>query len=49
MEVVGDFEFGNLDLLGSGAFAAVFKGRHLVVCNIDFLTNWTVIYDCVTI
>jgi hypothetical protein len=31
MEVVGEFEFGNLGLLGSGAFAAVFKGRHVVV------------------
>nr|CAD7198320.1 unnamed protein product [Timema douglasi] len=28
MEVVGDFEYNNKDLIGHGAFAVVFKGRH---------------------
>ncbi|XP_074045340.1 serine/threonine-protein kinase ULK2 isoform X3 [Macrotis lagotis] len=28
MEVVGDFEYSKKDLVGHGAFAVVFKGRH---------------------
>nr|CAD7590341.1 unnamed protein product [Timema genevievae] len=28
MEGVGDFEYNNKDLIGHGAFAVVFKGRH---------------------
>lgn len=28
MEVVGDFEYNSKDLIGHGAFAVVFKGRH---------------------
>ncbi|XP_072312208.1 serine/threonine-protein kinase ULK2 [Eucyclogobius newberryi] len=28
MEAVGDFEYGRKDLVGHGAFAVVFKGRH---------------------
>ncbi|XP_056138986.1 serine/threonine-protein kinase ULK2 [Lampris incognitus] len=28
MEPVGDFEYGRKDLVGHGAFAVVFKGRH---------------------
>ncbi|XP_062887372.1 serine/threonine-protein kinase ULK2 isoform X1 [Mobula hypostoma] len=28
MEVVGDFEYNRKDLIGHGAFAVVFKGRH---------------------
>ncbi|PIO16480.1 hypothetical protein AB205_0037920 [Aquarana catesbeiana] len=28
MEVVGDFEYCRKDLIGHGAFAVVFKGRH---------------------
>ncbi|KAJ7308812.1 hypothetical protein JRQ81_008080 [Phrynocephalus forsythii] len=28
MEVVGDFEYSKKDLIGHGAFAVVFKGRH---------------------
>ncbi|XP_075051261.1 serine/threonine-protein kinase ULK2 [Mixophyes fleayi] len=28
MEVVGDFEYSRKDLIGHGAFAVVFKGRH---------------------
>lgn len=28
METVGDFEYSRKDLIGHGAFAVVFKGRH---------------------
>lgn len=28
MECVGDFEYNSKDLIGHGAFAVVFKGRH---------------------
>lgn len=28
METVGDFEYSRKDLVGHGAFAVVFKGRH---------------------
>ena len=28
METVGSFEFSRKDLIGHGAFAVVFKGRH---------------------
>ena len=28
MEVVGDFEYCKRDLVGHGAFAVVFRGRH---------------------
>lgn len=28
MEVVGDYEYSKKDLIGHGAFAVVFKGRH---------------------
>ncbi|XP_066997912.1 serine/threonine-protein kinase unc-51 isoform X2 [Anabrus simplex] len=28
MEIVGDFEYNSKDLIGHGAFAVVFKGRH---------------------
>ena len=28
MESVGDFEYNAKDLIGHGAFAVVFKGRH---------------------
>lgn len=28
MEQVGDFEYNPKDLIGHGAFAVVFKGRH---------------------
>lgn len=35
MENVGDFEFSKKDLIGHGAFAVVFRGRHKEVthCN----------------
>uniref|UniRef100_T1E7T2 Putative autophagy-specific protein 1 n=1 Tax=Anopheles aquasalis TaxID=42839 RepID=T1E7T2_ANOAQ len=28
MEVVGNFEYNSKELIGHGAFAVVFKGRH---------------------
>jgi len=28
MEVIGSFEYSKRDLIGHGAFAMVFKGRH---------------------
>ena len=34
MEVVGDFEYNTKDLIGHGAFAVVFKGRHRKVSDI---------------
>lgn len=41
MEAVGDFEYSRKDLVGHGAFAVVFKGRHRKVnkqlaCNVFF-------------
>jgi len=33
MEQVGDYEFNKASLIGHGAFAMVFKGRHKVVIN----------------
>lgn len=34
MECVGDFEYNSKDLIGHGAFAVVFKGRHKKVNTI---------------
>lgn len=31
MEIIGDFEYNTKDLIGHGAFAVVFKGRHRTV------------------
>ena len=33
MEVVGEYEYSTKDLIGHGAFAVVFKGRHRQVSN----------------
>ena len=35
METVGKFEFNRKDLIGHGAFAVVFKGRHKEVTFIS--------------
>lgn len=35
METVGKFEFSRKDLVGHGAFAVVFKGRHREVRHLD--------------
>lgn len=34
MESIGKFEFSRKDLIGHGAFAVVFKGRHKEVISI---------------
>lgn len=44
MEAVGDFEYSRKDLVGHGAFAVVFKGRHRKVnkqlaCNVFFSSS----------
>lgn len=38
METVGDFEYSRKDLVGHGAFAVVFKGRHRKV-NTQFVCS----------
>lgn len=38
METVGDFEYSRKDLVGHGAFAVVFKGRHKKV-NMNSMTS----------
>lgn len=38
METVGKFEFSRKDLIGHGAFAVVFKGRHKEVKNLFFFS-----------
>ena len=39
MESVGDFEYNAKDLIGHGAFAVVFKGRHKKVKRTRFDNN----------
>ncbi|NWS72750.1 ULK2 kinase, partial [Crotophaga sulcirostris] len=49
MEVVGDFEYSKKDLIGHGAFAVVFKGRHrkcFLVCPPQ--TDWEVAIKSIT-
>ncbi|XP_053278159.1 serine/threonine-protein kinase ULK2 isoform X2 [Pleuronectes platessa] len=41
METVGDFEYSRKDLVGHGAFAVVFKGRHRKK------TDWEVAIKCI--
>lgn len=44
MEVVGDYEYSKKDLIGHGAFAVVFKGRHrkvnMFMHTLIILTNF---------
>lgn len=42
METIGDFEYNKKDLIGHGAFAVVFKGRHRKK------TDFTVAIKCIT-
>jgi serine/threonine-protein kinase ULK/ATG1 len=35
MEIVGDFEYNPKELIGHGAFAVVFRGRHKKVIEVD--------------
>jgi len=37
MEAVGNYEYSKLDLIGHGAFAVVFRGRHRWVFWIYFI------------
>lgn len=37
MEIVGDYEYNTKDLIGHGAFAVVFKGRHRKVFIFIFI------------
>lgn len=39
MEVVGEYEYSTKDLIGHGAFAVVFKGRHRQVSKAAWLTS----------
>lgn len=41
METVGDFEYNSKDLIGHGAFAVVFKGRHRKVITVYINTCFT--------
>lgn len=43
METVGKFEFSRKDLIGHGAFAVVFKGRHKEV-NELFCSSFLLIF-----
>lgn len=45
METVGKFEFSRKDLIGHGAFAVVFKGRHREV-SITTLQVYNTFYCC---
>lgn len=45
METVGKFEFSRKDLIGHGAFAVVFKGRHREV-SITPLQVYNTFYCC---
>lgn len=47
MEVVGDYEYSKKDLIGHGAFAVVFKGRHRKVnmfMHTQNFLNYVMIY-----
>lgn len=46
MEIVGDFEYNSKDLIGHGAFAVVFKGRHRKVRIHVILFNLIIIELC---
>ena len=37
MEIVGDYEYNPKDLIGHGAFAVVYKGRHSKVSSYLFV------------
>jgi len=39
MEILGDYEYNPKDLIGTGAFAVVFRGRHRKVSTIQFLSR----------
>ena len=43
MDSIGNFEYNKKDLIGHGAFAIVYKGRHKAVC---FATCFIFILTC---
>jgi len=43
MEAVGSFEFNKKDLIGHGAFAVVFRGRHRDVRLVVLLTLFFIV------
>ena len=43
MEVVGNYEYSKRDLIGHGAFAMVFKGRHRQVFLFVFFCRLVII------
>lgn len=46
MELVGNFEYNSKDLIGHGAFAVVFKGRHREVSNFRNLSeNVSIVFN----
>lgn len=49
METVGKFEFSRKDLIGHGAFAVVFKGRHREVNKIIIIFSYMVIFIHISI
>lgn len=44
METVGDFEYSRKDLVGHGAFAVVFKGRHRKVNTCAVLYCYRIVF-----
>lgn len=43
MELVGDFEYNPKELIGHGAFAVVFRGRHKKVKKLRAKKTYTAI------
>lgn len=46
METVGDFEYSRKDLIGHGAFAVVFKGRHKKVSVVYLFLHLRFLHLC---
>lgn len=42
METVGDFEYNPKELIGHGAFAVVFRGRHKKVIIVKNFANFNI-------
>ena len=42
MQSIGDYEYGQSDLIGHGAFALVFKGREKIVSIYIYIYNYCV-------
>ncbi|XP_071558427.1 serine/threonine-protein kinase unc-51 isoform X2 [Temnothorax nylanderi] len=46
MEILGDYEYNPKDLIGTGAFAVVFRGRHRKALTKLHHENVVALYDC---